>query len=45
VQFGNRIGAGACLYLVSEMVLADFTSAKRDSLVKSAGFQAFDYHE
>jgi GDPmannose 4,6-dehydratase len=31
--------------LVSEMVLADFTSAKRDSLVKSAGFQAFDYHE
>jgi GDPmannose 4,6-dehydratase len=31
--------------LVREMVLADFTSAKRDSLVKSAGFQAFDYHE
>ena len=31
--------------LVSEMVESDYTSAKRDSLVKKAGFQAFDYHE
>ena len=31
--------------LVKEMVEADFTSAKRDALVKLAGFQAFDYHE
>ena len=31
--------------LVREMVLSDYQSAKRDSLVKLAGFQAFDYHE
>ena len=31
--------------LVSEMVAADYASAKRDSLVKAAGFQAYDYHE
>ena len=31
--------------LVREMVEADYTSAKRDSLVKLAGFQAFDHHE
>lgn len=31
--------------LVKEMVLADFTSARRDALVKLAGFQAFDHHE
>ena len=31
--------------LVKEMVDADYASAKRDSLVKLAGFQAFDYHE
>ena len=31
--------------LVSEMVLADYTAAKRDSLVKLAGFRAYDYHE
>ena len=31
--------------LVKEMVESDYTSAKRDSLVKSAGFQAYDYHE
>lgn len=31
--------------LVSEMVRCDYTSAKRDSLVKKAGFQAYDYHE
>jgi GDPmannose 4,6-dehydratase len=31
--------------LVKEMVLSDYTSAKRDSLVKQAGFQAYDYHE
>ncbi len=31
--------------LVTEMVLCDYTAAKRDSLVKSAGFQAYDYHE
>jgi GDPmannose 4,6-dehydratase len=31
--------------LVQEMAEADYVSAKRDSLVKSAGFQAYDYHE
>jgi GDPmannose 4,6-dehydratase len=31
--------------LVREMVQADYLSAKRDALVKSAGYQAFDYHE
>jgi GDPmannose 4,6-dehydratase len=31
--------------LVAEMIECDYTSAKRDSLVKLAGFQAFDYHE
>ncbi len=31
--------------LVKEMVESDYTSAKRDSLVKLAGFQAYDQHE
>ena len=31
--------------LVAEMVEADYASAQRDSLVKEAGFQAFDRHE
>ena len=31
--------------LVAEMVEADYTSARRDSLVKLAGFQAYDYNE
>ena len=31
--------------LVAEMIHADYTSARRDALVKSAGFQAFDYNE
>ena len=31
--------------LVSEMVTADYAAARRDSLVKSAGFQAYDYNE
>jgi GDPmannose 4,6-dehydratase len=31
--------------LVAEMVEADYTSARRDSLVKAAGFQAYDYNE
>ena len=31
--------------LVSEMVKADFAAARRDSLVKAAGFQAYDYNE
>jgi GDPmannose 4,6-dehydratase len=31
--------------LVKEMVEADYTSARKDSLVKLAGFQAFDHHE
>ncbi len=31
--------------LVKEMVTEDLKSAKRDSLVKLAGFKAFDYHE
>jgi GDPmannose 4,6-dehydratase len=31
--------------LVAEMTDSDFTAARRDALVKSAGFQAYDYHE
>ncbi len=31
--------------LVQEMVESDYSSARRDSLVKLAGFQAYDYHE
>ena len=31
--------------LVKEMVEADYTAARRDSLVKLAGFQAYDYNE
>ncbi len=31
--------------LVSEMAQSDFTSAKRDSLIKRHGFQTFDHHE
>ncbi len=31
--------------LVTEMVQADYTAARRDSLVKMAGFQAYDYNE
>ncbi len=31
--------------LVKEMVLSDYTSAKRDSLVRQAGFQTYDHHE
>lgn len=31
--------------LVREMVEADYTAARRDSLVKLAGFAAYDYHE
>ncbi|KQV46930.1 GDP-mannose 4,6 dehydratase [Pelomonas sp. Root1217] len=31
--------------LVAEMVQADYTAARRDSLVKMAGFQAYDYNE
>lgn len=31
--------------LVNEMVDSDYESARRDSLVKLAGFQAYDYHE
>jgi GDPmannose 4,6-dehydratase len=31
--------------LVREMVQSDYTAARRDSLVKLAGFQAYDYHE
>ena len=31
--------------LVKEMVEVDYLSAKRDSLVKQAGYQAYDYHE
>ncbi len=33
------------LELVREMVEADYASAQRDSLVKQAGFQAYDYNE
>ncbi len=31
--------------LVKEMVESDYLSAKRDNLVKQAGFQAYNYHE
>jgi len=31
--------------LVREMVMADYVAAKRDTLVKLAGFKAFDHHE
>jgi GDPmannose 4,6-dehydratase len=31
--------------LVAEMVRADYDAAKRDSIVRLAGFQAYDYHE
>jgi GDPmannose 4,6-dehydratase len=31
--------------LVKEMVVADYSSAKRDALVKLAGFKIFDHHE
>ena len=31
--------------LVAEMVNADYQAAKRDSLVKAAGYQAYDYNE
>ncbi|CAD5369154.1 GDP-D-mannose dehydratase, NAD(P)-binding [Rubrivivax sp. A210] len=31
--------------LVSEMVESDYQSARRDSLIKLAGFQAYDHHE
>ena len=31
--------------LVREMVEADYHSARRDELVKNAGFQAYDYNE
>jgi GDPmannose 4,6-dehydratase len=31
--------------LVREMVESDYVSARRDELVRGAGFQAFDYHE
>ncbi|WP_310461634.1 GDP-mannose 4,6-dehydratase, partial [Sphaerotilus sp.] len=31
--------------LVKEMIEADYTAARKDSLVKMAGFQAYDHHE
>ena len=31
--------------LVCEMVDADYSAARRDSLVKLAGFRAYDYNE
>jgi len=31
--------------LVREMVDSDYVAAKRDNLVKQAGYQAFDFHE
>ena len=31
--------------LVQEMVRADYSAAKRDALVKMAGFQTYDHHE
>ena len=31
--------------LVKEMVAADHEAAKRDALIREAGYQTFDYHE
>jgi GDPmannose 4,6-dehydratase len=31
--------------LIREMIEADYTSARKDALVKMAGFQAYDHHE
>jgi GDPmannose 4,6-dehydratase len=31
--------------LVREMIDADYTAARKDSLVKIAGFKTFDHHE
>ena len=31
--------------LVREMAISDFETARRDSLVREAGFKAYDYHE
>jgi GDPmannose 4,6-dehydratase len=31
--------------LVKEMVESDYAAARRDELIKSAGFQAYDFHE
>ena len=31
--------------LVKEMVESDYTAARRDSLIKQAGFNAYDYNE
>jgi GDPmannose 4,6-dehydratase len=31
--------------LVREMIEADYVSARKDSLVKMAGFKSYDYHE
>jgi len=31
--------------LVKEMMLADYTAARRDNLIKTAGFQVYDYNE
>ncbi len=31
--------------LVGEMVRADLDAARRDSLVRTHGYQVFDYHE
>jgi hypothetical protein len=30
---------------VSEMVAEDFRQARRDSVIKLAGFKSFDHHE
>ena len=53
-QLGDPTKARECLgwtptttfeELVREMVESDYVAATRDSLVKSAGYQAYDYHE
>ena len=31
--------------LVNEIVDADYTAARRDELIRSAGFHAYDFHE
>ena len=41
-RLASRFGAGL---VVSEMVATDHEVAKRDALVKEAGYQTFNYHE
>ena len=41
----SPLTAATVAELVREVVEGDYVAVKRDSLVKQAGYQAFDYHE